>query len=104
VENLKLMPGQKPKIQKLMSDKVFAGVYSNLFDLASSRQKARLRSQSSKFAGSWIQCIPLKLQNLSVKDAEFRTMLAWWIGVKLFKSVSPKCICGQRIDAFGDHC
>ena len=66
---------------------------------------ARLRSMSSKHAGSWISVIPSVSLKLNFKPAAYIILIKWWLGLP----VSPTdriyaCKkCGTTLDPLGYH-
>jgi ubiquitin carboxyl-terminal hydrolase 44/49 len=70
--------------QRDLSAAVEEADLATLIEAATSQfQRARLRSVSSGAAGHWAHATPNRSLGLAFNDAEFVTLVSWWLGVAL---------------------
>ena len=73
--------------------------------MSSVRDRARLNTISSAYAGAWLRAVPNLNLGLSMLQHEFIVAIRIWLGIALFPDPpdSPRCVCGSIIDPHGDH-
>ena len=93
-------PSQR-KIQEELDNSAF----DNLLGKQSSiREKARLQSLSLPQSGAWLSAAPIPALGLHLSSNEFRVVLKYRLGVKLYENERkcPFCKSGT-LDVMGDH-
>ena len=66
------------------------------------RDKARIRSAAGPGAGNWLEARPVT-QAMTMSNPAIGTAFRWRFGLPLSHDPSLRCLCGQPVDALGDH-
>jgi hypothetical protein len=75
-----------------------------LVDLATARDRARLRCLKNDFASAWLEPCPASALGLSLLAEEFVILCKWWLGVNIIPTSAATCAsCFDVTDCFGDH-
>ena len=93
-----------PLCQRSLSAAIDNSVFESLLSFAPSiRSRALALSSSLPHAHDWLNVIPSPSLGLHLQDREFRSCLAYWLGVPLHNDhfVCPEC--HNTADPFGDH-
>ena len=79
--------------------------FQSLKDMSSVRDRARLNTISSAYAGAWLRAVPNQNLGLSMLQHEFIIAIRIWLGIPLFPDSldSLRCVCGSIINPHGDH-
>ena len=79
--------------------------FQSLKDMSSVRDRARLNTISSAYAGAWLRAAPNQNLGLFMLQHEFIIAIRIWLGILLFPDSpdSLRCVCGIIIDSHGDH-
>ena len=74
-----------------------------VFEKLDDNIKIAFNSYTQKFASSWLQARPIKVNNLYLNDAEFRVAILQRLGIPLFPTLSKCPNCDKDLDQFGYH-
>ena len=97
---------QPPKFQSKLGVALDKVHFSNLFQQADQRSRARLLSTSCRESGAWIQAVPTT-QTLSLTSEEFRLGVLMRLGMPIPESrgllTCPNSKCTSAVDSEGMH-
>ena len=91
--------------QKALQSQLDVIQLQSLKDMSSVRDRARLNTISSAYAGAWLRAVPNQNLGLSMLQHEFIIATRIWLGIPLFPDSpdSLRCVCGSIIDPQGDY-
>ena len=93
-----------PPSQRSLSHKLDSLSFSNLYDLSSPANKARLLSASASLATSWVSVLPSGEPGTHFDPSEFRTAISWWLGLETTRASSCCLLCPEiALDPLGHH-
>ena len=71
------------------------------------RDRARINTIASPYAGAWLRVTPNRNLGLAMLQHEFIVTIRLWLDIPIFPAANSnnalRCICGQVIDRFGNH-
>ena len=77
--------------------------HSGLVETAGEREMARMASLSLPYAGSWLNCSPIRALGLHMRSPEFAAAVKLRIGLQVYDTAGACPACGRESDTMGDH-
>ena len=95
---------ESPPSQRSLSHKLDSLSFSNLYDLSSPANKARLLSASVSLATSWVSVLPSGEPGMHFDPSKYRTAISWWLGLETTRAFSC-CLLRPELalDPLGHH-
>ena len=75
-----------------------------LIDVSSVRDGHRLLCLSFPLNGAWLSCTPSTVDNLAIRDAEFRSLVKYRLGLPILPPATIGTPCPFCQAPVGDHC
>ena len=95
---------ESPPSQRSLSHKLDSLSFSNLYDLSSPANKARLLSASASLATSWVSVLPSGEPGTHFYPSEFCSAISWWLGLETTRASSCCLLCPEiALDLLGHH-
>ena len=88
--------------QKDWDEPICDSVVNSVMNSMSEFEKALLSATSSKHSSEWLRAMPISTCGLALSNDELRISVCLRLGLPLFRS--HQCICGETVDALGQHC
>ena len=62
-----------------------------------------MNSLAMQHAGDWLNTVPVRALGLYLRPREFTVAVKYRLGVRVYPEAGPCIVCGEDIDAYGDH-
>ena len=86
------------------SDVIHSYIFQNLVGSSAARDRVRLQCLQNSHSGAWLSLCPCVGAGLCLSNPEFKVLCRWRLGSELISPQGQACpMCGNVLDAFGDH-
>jgi len=86
------------------SDVIHSYIFQNLVGSSAARDRVRLQCLQNSHSGAWLSLCPCVGAGLCLSNPEFKVLCRWRLGSELISPQGQACpMCGDVLDAFGDH-
>ena len=95
------MPVAKKEAQKTWSTPVLDKLQIDIEQSPGQTQSKRFSLTQGRYAGAWLNAIPMSPLGLKFTDGQLRCAVALQLGAKI--CAAHTCCCGQNVDEYGTH-